>query len=79
MVKAAYGGHRRAHTIANSSAVHMQCTYCTCTHKETNEVGTNLQWAPSANQMHLLDVAAPKSGQGMLTDVCALQQQWRVE
>ena len=43
-------------------------------HREANTEQTNLQWPPSPNQVHLLDAAAPKSGQGVLTDVSALQQ-----
>ena len=47
-------------------------------HREANTPQqTNLQWPPSPNQVHLLDAAASKSGQGVLTDVSALQQSER--
>lgn len=46
----------------------------TCTERPIQTMQTNLQWPPSPNQVHLLDAAASKSGQGVLTDVSALQQ-----
>lgn len=56
---------------ANRGSVHIHSTH---RHKDTNTVGMYLYWAPSANQVHLLDITGLKSGQGMLTDICALQQ-----